>query len=133
MANTFRTDLTKDEIAEKTRRRVLFDVLDDQEQPLDGGRLDFMNYDLYNEKDGAAINSHTGQDGIAGGDITVDSGGKGVLVLLPADNPIVGTSDETDPDQEVHVAELFYQWDLDAEFQGRHKIRVQVVNLVKTT
>lgn len=130
MAKPFRIDLTKEQIAEKSRRRITFDVLDDEEAPIAGTALDFMKLFLYNEADDATINSRTGLD-VLGSQITVDGSGKGVLLLDPDDNPIVGT--DPIPDQEVHVAHIDYQWDADPVKIGRAIIRVLVVNLLKTS
>ena len=131
MSKPFRIDLTgaKNQIEEKTRRRITFDVLDDEEQTIAGVSLNFMNLFLYNEADGATINGRTGLD-VLGSQITVDGSGKGVLLLDPDDNPIVGT--DPIPDQEVHVAHIDYQWDADAVKVGRAIIRLLVVNLLKT-
>ncbi len=130
MAKPFRIDLTNEQIAEKTRRRITFDVLDDEEKALPGSQLDEVKLTLYNEADAAIINSRSGLD-ILGGNITVDSNGKGVWVLDPDDNPIVGSNPT--PDQEVHVGQLDYQWDADAKKIGRVLVRLQVVNLLQTT
>jgi len=130
MAKPFRIDLTNDQIAEKTRRRITFDVLDDEKKPLAGTRLDFVKLTLYNEADAAIINSRTGLD-ILGGNITVDGNGKGVWIVDPDDNPIVGSNPT--PDQEVHVGQFDYQWDADTKKIGRVLIRLQVVNLLQTT
>lgn len=129
MSKPFRIDLTKEQIAEKSRRRITFDVLDDEEVPIAGTSLDFMKLFLYNEADEATINSRTGLD-VLGTQITVDGGGNGVLLLDPDDNPIVGT--DPAPDQEVHVAHIDYQWDADPVKVGRAVIRLLVVNLLKT-
>lgn len=130
MAKEFRIDLTKEQIAEKTRRRITFDVLDEEEKALPGGQIDFVKLTLYNEADAAIINARDETD-LLGTLITVDVNGKGIWTLEPDDNPIVGT--DPTPDQQVHVGHLDYQWDADVKKVGRVLIRLLVVNLLKTT
>ena len=133
MATPFLTDLTREQIAEKTRQRLTFIIRDDQNPPvpIPGANLDFVKLTLYDEKTGDIINTRDEVDVLALPDLTVDVNGKAIMLFAPADNVLVGTAPV--PSQEVHVAHFDYQWDTDPLKVGRHLVRLQVVNLLKTT
>jgi len=133
MATPFLTDLTREQIAEKTRQRLTFTIKDDQDPPvgIPGANLDFVRLTLYDEKTGDVINGRTAVDVFALPDLTVDGNGKAIMLFAPDDNVLVGTAPV--PSQEVHVAQFDYQWDADVLKVGRHVVRLQVVNLLKTT
>lgn len=131
MATPFRTDLTKEPFAEKTRQRLDFIVRDDDAVEIPGANLDEVKLTLYNESDGTIINSRNAIDVLLSGELTVDGSGAGVMLFTPDDNPIIGT--DPVPSQEVHVAQFDYKWDADPLKIGRHLVRFQVVNLLKTT
>ncbi len=131
MATPFLTDLTRERIAEKTRQRLDFIVRDDARVVIPGANLDEVKLTLYNESDGAIINARNAVDVLLSGELTVSALGVGVMTFKPDDMVIVGTAPV--PSQELHVAQFDYKWDADAEKVGRHQVRLQVVNLLKTT
>lgn len=130
MATPFLTDLTRERIAEKTRQRLDFIVRDDAGVVIPGASLDDVKLTLYDEKSGTVINSRAEVDVLASGELTVSALGVGVMTFKPADMVLVGTAPV--PSQEIHVAQFDYQWDADANKVGRHLVRLQVVNLLKT-
>lgn len=131
MATPFRTDLTKEPFAEKTRQRLTFIVRDDLKAVIPGASLDEVKLTLYSEKDGAVINSRTAINVLLSGELTVDGSGVGIMLFEPDDNVIIDT--DPVPSQEIHVAQFDYKWDADVKKVGRHVVRLQVVNLLKTT
>ena len=131
MATPFLTDLSSERIAEKTRQRLDFIVRDELKAVIPGASLDFVKLTLYDEATGADINSRTAVDVLASGELTVSALGVGVMTFEPDDNVIVGAAPV--PSQEIHVAQFDYQWDADVLKVGRHLVRLQVVNLLKTT
>ncbi len=131
MAPPFLTDLTRERIAEKTRQRLDFIVRDDAGAVIPGANIDEVKLTLYDESSGDIINSRTAVDVLASGELTVSALGVGVMIFAPDDMVLVGAAPV--PSQEIHVAHFDYQWDTDATKVGRHLVRLQVVNLLKTT
>lgn len=130
MAAPFLTDLTGEPIAEKTRQRLDFIVRDDDGVVIPGANIDEVKLTLYDEATGAIINSRSAVDVLASGELTVSALGVGVMLFAPLDNVLVGAAPV--PSQEIHVAHFDYQWDTDPLKVGRHLVRLQVVNLLKT-
>jgi len=130
MARDYETWLTDDEsiIAEKTTAKLAFVVQDEAGVAIPAASLTTLVATLYVRRGGAIINSRTAQSILNANGGTVDAGGNGTLILVPADNAIVSATGA------IEDHDLLIEWTYNAGAKaGKHLLHLRVANLAKVT